>query len=375
MKTNYRFFGLIALALVVFISSCQLPWLAFEGDEAESGPVSLVIGAAARSIRPDPVAPTTLEYRLTLTPAVGIPLVVDNYSLGTSFTDPGLVPGEWTILVEGFYGGNFSYPAFSGLTTLSLAAGPNTVNLDLAPQQLNDGQISFTLSWPPLLVDDVSIDWLLTLGGASTLLDPALYTLDLVNGELTVSGAWPSGTFYFGVSLFKNTYKVAGVYEVLRVYDALPSVGAVVLDASRISKPPVQPGSLAVNHPGSFIDLTWADLANTEEGYRIYRKKDGDLDFTPMGADLAPGTSTVTDIDTSSYPGGMNIQYRVAAFNDFGESAYAEISYRMPPAFSGGFSPPMEEGFDSYYGVQLSWAPVIGADTLELWMEIGRAHV
>lgn len=368
MKTTRCMIVLVATVLLVVAGSCQFPWLDPREGEEESDPVSLVLGSLPRTIRPDPVAPGSLVYRLTLTPVVGTPLVFENYTLGTSITDQELVVGEWTILAEGFYGGNMAYPAFTGTATEVLAGGSNVVNLDLVPQQLNDGTIYFALNWPPELVDDVYIDWLLNLGDPGTPLDPGMYTLDMVSGQLVISGSWPSGRYYLGVSLSRNTKKVAGIYEVLRVYDALPSVGTVVLDASRLSKPPAQPGALTVNHPGSSIDISWIDLSNTEEGYRVYRKKDGDPDFTQMGSDLLPGTSMTWDPNAITYPGGLTVQYRVVAFNDFGESPYSEITYRLLPNFSGAFVPNMEQGFDSYFGAQLSWAPIIGADGLELWM-------
>ena len=211
------------------------------------------------------------------------------------------------------------------------------------------------------------VEWLANLGDTGTAVDTGLYTLDLVTGDLLVNGTWTSGRYYLGVSLFKDSMKVSGVYEVLRVYDTLPSTGSVTLTAAQISQPPAQPGGITVTHPGSSIDISWIDLSNTEEGFRVYRKKDGDADFTLMGSDLPPATTAAIDTDAMMYQAGSTVTYRVVAFNDFGESPYAELSYRLLPAFSGGF-PFTEEGFDSYYGVQLNWGAVIGADTLELWM-------
>ena len=97
MNTIRRLQGLLAIGLIVVLGSCQLPWLQPQDGEDAGRPVSLVVGPMARTIKPDPVDPVTLVYRLTLTPTVGTPVVFEDYTLGVAVTASELVPGSWTI--------------------------------------------------------------------------------------------------------------------------------------------------------------------------------------------------------------------------------------------------------------------------------------
>jgi hypothetical protein len=79
---------------------------------------------------------------------------------------------------------------------------------------------------------------------------------------------------------------------------------------------PARPGSLFYNFNcssgTSTVSFSWADVADNETGYHVYR---GDQ----LIADLPAGSVSYTD--SLQVPSGSALQYSVAAYNNAGESA------------------------------------------------------
>lgn len=85
---------------------------------------------------------------------------------------------------------------------------------------------------------------------------------------------------------------------------------------------PARPGSLFYEYTCSFGDLItklrWADNADNETGYHVYR-------FDQLLADL-PANSTTYEDNWPAYPGG-SVEYSVEAYNDAGSSSRRTISF------------------------------------------------
>lgn len=97
--------------------------------------------------------------------------------------------------------------------------------------------------------------------------------------------------------------------------DVTPTAGAA-------SGVPARPGSLFYKWVGPCSGLTttldWADNADNETGYHVYR------DNTVI-ADLPANSSNYTDV--TSVPIGATVTYSVEAYNSFGASAQRTISF------------------------------------------------
>jgi len=103
-------------------------------------------------------------------------------------------------------------------------------------------------------------------------------------------------------------------------YAALPEATP---DAAQ-SGVPSRPGSLyydfTCTNGGTVVttNLTWADTANNENGYRVYR-------FDTMIVDLPPNSSAYTDTTNITY--GSTLTYYVEAYNAAGASQRRTASF------------------------------------------------
>ncbi len=97
--------------------------------------------------------------------------------------------------------------------------------------------------------------------------------------------------------------------------DVTPTAGAA-------SGVPARPGSLFYQWIGPCSSLTttlnWADNANNETGYHVYRDN-------TLAADLPANSTTYTDV--TNVPVGATITYSVEAYNADGASAQRSISF------------------------------------------------
>jgi hypothetical protein len=94
-----------------------------------------------------------------------------------------------------------------------------------------------------------------------------------------------------------------------------------------IGTPPSAPANLkATPVSKSQINLTWADLANNESGFKIDRSTDG-TNFTQVGTVAA----NVTSFASTGLQGNKNYYFRVRASNSYGDSAYSNIASARTP--------------------------------------------
>src|SRR5262249_58269499 len=103
-----------------------------------------------------------------------------------------------------------------------------------------------------------------------------------------------------------------GVTAYRAIGDSAPSNTAVVTTPA----PPAAPGSLvAVAVSGSRVDLTWADHATNEDGFKLYYSSDG-VNWVWF-ATAGPNVTAYTWWGASP---GNTYYFRVTAYNASGES-------------------------------------------------------
>ena len=107
-------------------------------------------------------------------------------------------------------------------------------------------------------------------------------------------------------------------------------------NSSVAEPPPVAPGSLvATAVSSSRIDLTWTDLADNEQGFRLERCQGGAsaCDSNPgrfaQIAELGANSTAYSDTSVSSV---QTYSYRVRAFNAAGNSAYSNTAQATTPS-------------------------------------------
>lgn len=101
-------------------------------------------------------------------------------------------------------------------------------------------------------------------------------------------------------------------------FDNLPEVTPQV----STNKAPARPGSIiytfSCDNTSVTTKLSWADNANNENGYHVYR-------LGSQIADLPPNSNSYTD--TVNYTLGTQMTYAVEAYNDAGVSQQRSISF------------------------------------------------
>ena len=101
-------------------------------------------------------------------------------------------------------------------------------------------------------------------------------------------------------------------------FDSLPEV----TPQASTSKAPARPGSIvytySCDNTSVTTKLSWADNANNENGYHVYR-------LGSQIADLPPNSTSYTD--TVSYTLGSQMTFAVEAYNDAGASQQRSISF------------------------------------------------
>jgi len=121
-------------------------------------------------------------------------------------------------------------------------------------------------------------------------------------------------------------------YRVRAVLGGDSSAWAGPVSATTFDVPPVTPAFLnASGASASAINLSWADSANNEAGYRLQRSATATGGWSTIATKAA---NSVSHSDTG-LASSTTYYYRVAAFNEAGESGYtpANATTFDPPAF------------------------------------------
>jgi len=122
-----------------------------------------------------------------------------------------------------------------------------------------------------------------------------------------------------GVGTILSEYFTTDINEVIRTdpWD----VGAYKYE----TQGPLSPSSLiATAVSPSVLSLSWTNNASDADGVLIERSPNGSTGWTEI-ADLAAGFTSYTDTGLSS---GTTYYYRVAAYNEYGSSAWSDVATR-----------------------------------------------
>ena len=149
------------------------------------------------------------------------------------------------------------------------------------------------------------------------------------SGTFTVIGTLPAGTItYTDTAVVENTtydYRIAAVN--LSGMSAYATVQIII----PILLPTAPSGLSATLLPALQARLDWTDNATNETGFIVQRSTDNFVTFTEIAAPAAfTGTGAVSFIDPVVLP-GTTYQYRVAAVNTAGPSAWTNIATLVVP--------------------------------------------
>jgi len=130
-----------------------------------------------------------------------------------------------------------------------------------------------------------------------------------------------------------------------------------------LQMPPSAPSNLGgqlISNPLS-VQLTWADNSNNENGFIIERESLGPDAFTVIDT-VQANQNTYTDLNVTY----ITYQYRIAAYNAGGQSAYSNISQVIVPVELVSFTAVLDKS-----GVVLKWTT--GSETNNMGFEILRS--
>jgi len=152
-----------------------------------------------------------------------------------------------------------------------------------------------------------------------------------VGGQGCVNSGWQASSSYTAGGLAADT---AYTFEVL-ARDLAHNQTAPSAPGSATTLPPPPPPAAPTNLSASgvsdtAIDLAWTDNASDETGYRVERSPSGQNSFNTI-ATLGVGAHSYGDTGLAA---ATTYDYRVAAFNDRGDSGFATASgtTNEPPA-------------------------------------------
>jgi fibronectin type 3 domain-containing protein len=209
-------------------------------------------------------------------------------------------------------------------------------DLDAFSFSTGAGPVSFTVS-TPASVNNLAPRLELRDAGGSTLIASAGSTS---NFSATVSADLAAGSYRLVVSS-DGIYGSGGQYFV---------GGTIVASSDLINAPS---GLAASTVSTSRIDLSWADNASNEAGYRVERSADG-RNWTVLSETLTANSTTYSDASASA---GTTYTYRVQAFND---STTSDIS-NVASATTITLAPTgLSASAASSSRIDLSWSDVAG---------------
>jgi hypothetical protein len=152
------------------------------------------------------------------------------------------------------------------------------------------------------------------------------YSFNCSAGGAGCAGAnsgWQSGTSHTATGLAPSTQYTFTVQARDSSNNATTASGPASATTHAPPPPPAAPSGLTANGASvSAIDLAWTDNASTETSYRVERFDAGAGSYTTIanpGVDANSYTDSGLGVSTS-------YDYRVAAVNDWGVSAYATAS-------------------------------------------------
>jgi len=140
-----------------------------------------------------------------------------------------------------------------------------------------------------------------------------------------------SGGESWGSPAYYTFYETGPVQATLTVYDARGGTGTATVSVT--VGPPLAPaapaGLLAIAFTSDWINMTWQDVSNNEDGFRVERCQ-GTQAFCaatpPAWSEIAQVGRNIDYHGDTGLPPGTTFSYRVRAFNVTATSAYSNIS-------------------------------------------------
>ncbi len=164
--------------------------------------------------------------------------------------------------------------------------------------------------------------------------DPASSSLIIVASLLpdvetyTETGLTPDTIYQYAVDAVIDTAGlIVEVSTVSNVASARTGTTLVPVPAVPLGSVPVDPTNLTAAATDAGISLSWSDNASDELGYRAERQETGSSIWSIIGT-LPADTQSFTD---TAFTAGASYQYRVTAFNNYGDSQPSNIAAAAAP--------------------------------------------
>jgi surface protein len=389
----------VLILLVALASGCRFPFMAAPAQSQASEtpqPATLKPGRLtiiaerplARTIMPAAIQPADLVYDIHLSRDGhnNIELTSLPYATSGLQIEVLLALGNWNLRVDARRSGEGTI-LFSATDTVTIVAEGNTVHVTLLPLQEGTGSFDFSITWPASMVTNVDIFWKTTPGGVpvNSADWPFTDSLDLGAGTLVLDSRpepLASGNYFLAVLLKDAGDRVIGrVSEAVLILDGQHSTKSMALSAVQLSSPPEAPSGLEVTFTNENVfRLDWVDNADTEEGFRIYKGALG-------GTAAADVDALVNSVDSAGlgYSGsiGEAITYYIVAYNTFGESSPATITFTPGAAFRtvwntengepGGRTVALPLADNGSYDFIVNWGDGL-SDRITVWDTSARTH-
>lgn len=299
---------IIIAILLLSLVSCSL-FNTFESTKKSKASIYINIDdSSTRTILPDF---SIDHFKIYGTSDSGQTFSIDNTTLRSHNIE--LTIENWDLTIDGFNTDNEIIA--TGTTSITPANfSDNYINVYLSFLQVAKGSIKIDINWPvEVVIDEVLVDY------------PGEVSMDIYSTGNSVT--FTKNEVNSGSSLLKFTLKKSGIvlatlFRAIHIYDNQESYDKIDLLKSEISSPPSEVSYFNCTPYSSKVELEWGDHSYISEGYIIERKATNETEFSVIKT-ASPLERTFID---SNIAENSNYEYRIKAFNNFGESSYISDS-------------------------------------------------
>lgn len=272
---------------------------------------------------------SNLDIEAELQDQTGATLVLDDPVTDTAASVSAMVTaGTYYLLISGVGNAVTPYSDYDSLGQYFIngtvppaqpdntAPTPDPMTWSSLPTAISHNAISMTATTATDDISSVEYNFLCTVGGAGC-----------------VNSGWQSAAAYTATGLASSSTYAFRVRARDQAGNETAGSNTASATTAAPPPPPLSPTSLiATGVSETGIALEWIDEASTEMGYRLERSASGGNNFATiviLGADVVTYTDNGLSSDTT-------YDYRVAAFNDSGDSGFATASGKTdaPPPYT-----------------------------------------
>jgi hypothetical protein len=337
-RKSDRYNILLPLILLAFfgVFSCTSPATGQGSDQGSQGRLVLSFGSRSRTIAPSltDIEAFIDQFTVILDGPGGesISTVEANPSgsLAETFDLGNFAAGNWLVSVFAQDSAGISIAEKLKVPVVIPADGSATVDVNLGPSG-GVGGLSVEIQWPGT-VDSPSLQGTFQpQGGASTTLDFSSIT---TSGQSFSLGSLSSGNYLLTVFLYDGEVKLATKVEAVQIFSGIETHGTITFATADVNQPPGPVTDLTQLSPnGGAVTLQWETTDPYTKGYIIERRIKSEVDYSEVirgvaGAAGPFGTSAPFEfVDTLEQDlGPFNADYRIRAYNTYGESASVDWS-------------------------------------------------